>query len=1023
MNKGIIYLLSLALGFTVVNSSAQITGLKSYVKISDTSGNFSGTLSNGDNFGGAEGIGDLDGDGIEDVAVTAHLDDDGATDAGAIWILFLDSNSNVKSYQKISNSEGGLGNIFHTQEYVGYDIANLGDLDGDGVVDIAVGAPFSNNSGINKGTVYILFLNTDGTVKSIQEIRAGVAGFTATIDYNDYFGESVANIGDLNGDGIVDIAVGARGDDDGGTERGAVYILFLDTNGTVKSYQKISDTQGNFTGTLNYNVRFGSGIENIGDLNRDGVVDIVVGAFWDDDGGTDRGAVWILFLDTNGTVKSHQKISDTQGNFGGVLDNSDVFGAKNLFVGDIDKDGYDNILVTAQKDDDGGTDRGAVWLLNLNLDGTVRDEFKISDSLSSFSGVLSDGDRFGNRISLLGDINNDGIIEIAVAAGGTDDGGTDRGAFYIIAFDLPFFVNYATTLETPDTLGSIELTPVSGTPPYYYFWEDGDQSQNRYNLESGLYSVTIVDTLMDSVSLVIPISAEVQITDSQGVTFNNYYIEKTASDGWANGKISFSNIVKGDGAVRVEIVNKNKEWAFGYRLSANNQAAYYDSLDYGFYINSGDTLYTWNKSTSTLTNVGSITAGDILSIEREGRLVIFKKNDNLISEVGVSVDNEYRADFTMYSNQARIKIYLIDFLFWPRPRPIITHLSCYESSTGTIDILLSGNINAITSFSWTTPSLPFALSANQNISGLAPGAYTLTISYGTSLYIERTYYVGYEVDLKNVVGATTNGNLILKTAANGYGNSGASSLNVLKGSESGWIEFQVDELQNKMTVGFSDIDSDQQPGTIDYGLQFDYLTINIPFLSISFNLNYVNVVEDGNIIPNSGSWYNTNTVFKLDYNQTSGEVSYYKGSYPHYDWHTLTSYSSTVSSQPNKLMFDAALSENNKEVIRINTSFGCPSPGYPILKRKLDAGFFATVKQNLFFQYDEEYNVSGNLTAKIYNPDRTEVSSVPVQTITKVGNNYYQMNLSSLGLTASEFYVLEVTNSKNEKFLLRFLYQ
>src|SRR5690606_29037363 len=369
---------------------------------------------------------------------------------------------------------------------------------------------------------------------------------------------------------------------------------------------------------------------------------------------------------------------------------------KNLFVGDIDKDGYDNILVTAQKDDDGGTDRGAVWLLNLNLDGTVRDEFKISDSLSSFSGVLSDGDRFGNRISLLGDINNDGIIEIAVAAGGTDDGGTDRGAFYIIAFDLPFFVNYATTLETPDTLGSIELTPVSGTPPYYYFWEDGDQSQNRYNLESGLYSVTIVDTLMDSVSLVIPISAEVQITDSQGVTFNNYYIEKTASDGWANGKISFSNIVKGDGAVRVEIVNKNKEWAFGYRLSANNQAAYYDSLDYGFYINSGDTLYTWNKSTSTLTNVGSVTAGDILSIEREGRVIIFKKNDNLISEVGVSIDNEYRADFTMYSYRTRIKTYFIDYLFWPRPTVNITHLNCYEGNDGAITLSLAGNVNAIT---------------------------------------------------------------------------------------------------------------------------------------------------------------------------------------------------------------------------------------------------------------------------------------------------------------------------------------
>ena len=418
-----------------------------------------------------------------------------------------------------------------------------------------------------------------------------------------------------------------------------------------------------------------------------------------------------------------------------------------------------------------------------------------------------------------------------------------------------------------------------------------------------------------------------------------------------------------------------------------------------------------------------------MSIEREGGLVIFKKNDNLISEVSVSVDNEYRLDFSMFSNQARIRIYVINFLFWPRPRPIITHLSCYESSTGAIDILLSGNINAITSFSWTTPSLPFVLSANQNISGLAPGEYTLTIFYGASLALSRTYYVGYEVEWKNVFEATTNGNSITKTTATGYGTSGASSINVLRTNQSGWIEFQVPQHPNHFTVGFAGIDADQDPNSIEYGLTFFYFS-----LGTFGTFNLFGVIENGVIVPNSLTSYNTNEAFKIDYYPSAnpvpgnyGSIKYSRANATFLNWYTIptpNNHVSTIINPPlGKFLLDIALSEQGKGITDVNTSFGCPPPGYAILDRKLNAGFFATVKQNLFFQYNEEYNVSGNLNAKIYNPDRSEVQSVPVQTISKVGNNYYQMNLSSLSLIASEFYVLEVTNSKNEKFLLRFLYQ
>ncbi|MCH8251540.1 MAG: IPTL-CTERM sorting domain-containing protein [Planctomycetes bacterium] len=145
--------------------------------------------------------------------------------------------------------------------------------------------------------MWILFLNTDGTVKSHQKISDTEGGFTGILDNIDRFGISVASLGDLDGDGASDLAVGAVRDDDGGFERGAVWVLFLNSDGTVKSHQKISDTEGGFTGTLDNGDCFGFSVASLGDLDGDGVTDLAVGAIADDDGGFDRGAVWVLFLD------------------------------------------------------------------------------------------------------------------------------------------------------------------------------------------------------------------------------------------------------------------------------------------------------------------------------------------------------------------------------------------------------------------------------------------------------------------------------------------------------------------------------------------------------------------------------------------------------------------------------------------------------------------------------------------------------------------------------------------------------
>ena len=595
--------------------------------------------------------------------------------------------------------------------------------------------------------------------------------------------------------------------------------------------------------------------------------------------------------------------------------------------------------------------------------------------------------------------------------------GTDK----MVAYTLPIFVQYSTTQETSDTLGSIELFPISGKLPYYFFWNDGDQSHNRYNLESGLYGVTVIDSLNDSISFVIPVDVDVQIADSQGVAFNNRYLEKTAVDGWGNGKMSFSNVVKGNGAVRVEIVNDNKEWAFGYRLSANAQAVYYDSLDYGFYINSGDTLYTWNKLTSTLTNVGSVKAGDILSIEREGGLVIFKKNDELISEVSVSVDNEYRLDFTMYSNQARIRIHVIIFSFRPRPSAVITHItSCNTSNDGAIDLTVTGGVVPYT-YSWIGPN-GFTAST-QDIFNLEAGQYTVTITDGWSFLppVIRIYNVGYKVSWTTVIGANTTGNSISKPSTpNGWGTSGASSVNQLKEFFSGWIDFSVPtgvNILNYSAIGFSDVDNDQTLNDIDYGLAFFTTQIVLP--STSFYYNRFWVTENGSQVTPQFA-FQTNDKFRIEWVNGSNDVIYYKNNVPIYTSSSVPLPSSGL------FVVDAALYTVNSTINDVNVSFGCPQPFiYGHLRKKLDGGFYRAVNNMVYLKYLEEYN-SLDFEFNIYDDMNVLVANqnnLSINTYGGYGDNRIEIGLVGYGANLNPgYYVLEVINDKKEKWYLRFKY-
>ena len=151
-----------------------------------------------------------------------------------IFLVFILSSLSVfadfvKDDVKISDGLAGFyPDGLNGSDNFGWSVANIGDLDGDGVVDLAVGAYRDENSERSEGALYILFMNQNGSVESNVKISDGLGGFNPDgLDGSDFFGYSVGNMGDLDGDGVQDLAVGAYYDENAQSGEGALYILTL----------------------------------------------------------------------------------------------------------------------------------------------------------------------------------------------------------------------------------------------------------------------------------------------------------------------------------------------------------------------------------------------------------------------------------------------------------------------------------------------------------------------------------------------------------------------------------------------------------------------------------------------------------------------------------------------------------------------------------------------------------------------------------------------------------------------------
>ncbi len=326
------------------------------INLSDITSGTGGFVINGENTNDGSGIsvssaGDVNGDGSDDLIIGAY----GANGfAGKSFVVFGKNDTNAINLSTIESGTGGFAiNNDITADSdagAGASVSSAGDVNGDGLDDLIVGAYRAQNS---SGKSFVVFGKKDNRdVVNLSAIESGTGGFVINGENsNDFSGYSVSSAGDVNGDGLDDLIVGAhQADLTDSADAGKSYVVFGKANTDAINLSNIVTGTGGFViNGENAGDKSGYSVSSAGDVNGDGLDDLIVGAYYADSAGkADIGKSFVVFgkADTT-TVNLSNIISGT----GGFVINGENAGDKSGYsvssAGDVNGDGLDDLIIGA----------------------------------------------------------------------------------------------------------------------------------------------------------------------------------------------------------------------------------------------------------------------------------------------------------------------------------------------------------------------------------------------------------------------------------------------------------------------------------------------------------------------------------------------------------------------------------------------------------------------------------------------------------------------------------------------------
>lgn len=368
------------------------------------------------------GAGDVNGDGCDDFLIGAPYSSDAAYESGTAYLFYGDA---LLASTDVSTADLKYVGVA-ASDYAGYSVAGAGDVNGDGYDDILIGAPGRTAwTGAQAGAAYLIYggASLGGMALSGADVR--FHGEAAV----DQAGFDVAGGGDFDGDGYDDIIVSAPGEDSAAAGAGATYLIRGQSAALPRVFF-LGGANSKFTGEKSYDYA-GYAIAFIGDMNGNGRDDIMIGAPYND------GATWteslrgaVYFID--GTARALPLVNDLM-----VAASGQIYGHRGLEslgkslsgAGDLNGDGYDDVIIGAYGNSDYAASSGAAYV-----------QYGRRSFPSAMTSDLTDIQYVGGRkydyagtsVAGGGDYNGDGRSDLLITAVGRDDGGSGSGAVYVM---------------------------------------------------------------------------------------------------------------------------------------------------------------------------------------------------------------------------------------------------------------------------------------------------------------------------------------------------------------------------------------------------------------------------------------------------------------------------------------------------------------------------------------------------------------------------------------------------------------